>query len=75
MDGRQSIFAENLINQVLFQGVLGKLKEDSTIYTPHPYVVTPGNSSNSSVRSASAPPDYDEEHDAQYNNYYLNPLN
>ncbi|RZF43561.1 hypothetical protein LSTR_LSTR012841 [Laodelphax striatellus] len=35
MDERQNIFAENLISQVLFQGALGKLQEDSTIHTPH----------------------------------------
>lgn len=71
MDGRQSIFAENLINQVLFQGVLGKLQEDSIIHTPHSFLATPGTSSNSSETIASAPPDHYQEHDDQYN-YYIN---
>lgn len=34
MDKTQSIYAEHLINQVLFGGMIKKLREDSTISTP-----------------------------------------
>ncbi|KAG8269881.1 hypothetical protein J6590_097821, partial [Homalodisca vitripennis] len=40
MDDRQCIFAENLINQVLFQSALGKLQEDSIIHTPVSFITT-----------------------------------
>ncbi|XP_054259962.1 uncharacterized protein LOC128984654 [Macrosteles quadrilineatus] len=45
MDAKQCMFAENVINQTLFQGLMGKLQEDSYIYNPQPLVVTPSTSS------------------------------
>lgn len=41
MNKLQSIFAQNIINQVIFQGKLDKLQENTTVYTPFEFVGIP----------------------------------